>query len=321
MLKQSAASSMRGRSKNVIFVYLQLTLLCSATAWILIIWSGHLNMGYGLVIPVIMWCPALAALLTCRLLGRELSSLGWRWPQSKHLAAAYFVPLAYVSVAYGAVWALQLGGWNSEFVSLVTDGLGLKGLPTWASFTLALICMATGGVIENLSMTLGEEIGWRGFLVPELAKRMSYAKTSFLSGVIWAVWHSPLLLFADYNVGTNRWYALGCFSFTCISMSFMLAWFRLKSDSLWPAALFHASHNVFLPIVFDNLIRNTGHTLLYTTAFGAAPVCTSALFALYFWTRREEVEQGFNKGLGSQSRPLHRLHPRPLRKCRNAIAD
>src|ERR1700756_3755070 len=109
MFRHSAASSMRGSSKNAIFVYLQLTLLCSATAWILIIWSGHLNMGYGLVIPVIMWCPALAALLTCRLLGRELSSLGWRWPQSKHLAAAYFVPLAYVSVAYGAVWALQLG--------------------------------------------------------------------------------------------------------------------------------------------------------------------------------------------------------------------
>src|SRR5258708_9482145 len=88
---QSAASSMRDRSKNSISVYLQLTLVCSAAVWILIIWSGHLNMGYGLVIPAIMWCPAFAALLTCRLLGRELSSLGWRWPQPKYLAAAYFV--------------------------------------------------------------------------------------------------------------------------------------------------------------------------------------------------------------------------------------
>jgi uncharacterized protein len=88
---------MRGRSKNGIFVYLQLTLFCSAAAWILIIWSGHLNMGYGLVIPAIMWCPAFAALLTCRLLGRELSTLGWHWPQAKYLAAAYFVPLACVT--------------------------------------------------------------------------------------------------------------------------------------------------------------------------------------------------------------------------------
>jgi hypothetical protein len=77
-------------------------------------------------------------------------------------------------------------------------------------------------------------------------------------------------------------------------MSFMLAWFRLKSDSLWPAVLFHASHNVFFPIVFDNLTRNTGHTLMYTTVFGAFPACTTGLFALYFWSRREEIGQASN---------------------------
>jgi len=108
MLMHSAASFMRS-SKNAISVYLQLTLVSSAAVWILIIWSGHLNMGYGLMIPAIMWCPGFAALVTSSLLGRELSSLKWRWPQSKYLAAAYFVPLAYASVAYGAVWALQLG--------------------------------------------------------------------------------------------------------------------------------------------------------------------------------------------------------------------
>jgi len=70
--------------------------------------------------------------------------------------------------------------------------------------------------------------------------------------------------------------------------------------------LFHASHNVFFPIVFDNLTQNTGHTFLYTTVFGAAPACTSALLAFYFWTRREEIEQAANKGLVSESRPLRR---------------
>src|SRR3954467_14586462 len=105
MLMHSAPSSMSGSANNPISVFLQLTLVCSAAVWILIIWSGHVNMGYGLVMPAIMWCPAFAALLTLRILGRNLSSLGWRWPQPKHLAAAYFVPLAYASVAYSAVWA------------------------------------------------------------------------------------------------------------------------------------------------------------------------------------------------------------------------
>jgi hypothetical protein len=73
MLMHSAASSLRSSSKNAISVYLQLTLVGSAAVWILIIWSGHLNMGYGLMIPAIMWCPGFAALLLS-LLGRELSS-------------------------------------------------------------------------------------------------------------------------------------------------------------------------------------------------------------------------------------------------------
>jgi membrane protease YdiL (CAAX protease family) len=257
----------------------------------LIIWSGHLDMGFGSVMPAMMWCPALAALITCRLLRRELHSLGWRWPNSRYIAASYLVPLAYTSVAYGAVWALGLAGWNSEFVSLVAQGLGLRGLPAWASFTLGIVFMATGGVIQNLAMTLGEEIGWRGFLVPELAKQMSFTKASLVSGIVWAIWHSPLLLFADYNAGTSRWYALSCSTVTCVSLSFMLAWLRLKSGSLWPPALFHASHNLFIPIIFDNLIRNTGRTLWYTTVFGAALAAASPLFALYFWMRRTEIQQ------------------------------
>jgi uncharacterized protein len=282
---------MRDNPKNAIYLYLQLVLAFSSVVWTLIIGSGHLDMGFGLVIPAIMWCPALAALATCRLLGRELRALGWQWPNIKYIVTAYLVPLAYTSVAYGTVWALRLAGWNSEFVSAVAHALGLRSLPAWASFTLCIFFMATGGVIQNLSMTLGEEIGWRGLLVPELAKQMSFTKACFVSGFVWAVWHSPLLLFADYNTGTNRWYALGCSTVTCVSLSFILAWLRLKSDSLWPPALFHASHNLFVPIIFDNLIRNTGQTLWYTTVFGAALAIASALFAFYFWMHRTEIQQ------------------------------
>src|SRR5215470_3788234 len=227
---------MRLTLNKPIHLYLQLTLAFSSVAWTLIILSGHLDMGFGIMIPAVMWCPGLAALLTCRLLKRDLECLGWRWPKNRYIAAAYFVPLAYASVAYGAAWALRLAGWNSEFVRAVAENLGLNGLPDWVSFILGIICMATTGVIENLSTTLGEEIGWRGLLLPELAKHMSFTKAGLLSGVIWAAWHCPLLLFADYNAGTNRLYALTSSTITCVSLSFILAWFRLKSESVWPAA-------------------------------------------------------------------------------------
>jgi len=282
---------MRDTPKRATSLYLLFTLLFSSVIWSLIIWSGHLGMGFGMMITAIMWCPALASWVTCRLIGRSFRSLAWRWPGGRYIAAAYFVPLAYAAMAYGAVWALRLGGWNSELVVLVTQRFGLLGMPWWGAFTLWLLFTATAGMIRGMSTALGEEIGWRGFLVPELAKQMSYTKLSLLSGVIWAAWHSPLLLFADYNAGTNRWFALGCFTVMIVSSSFVFAWLRLSSGSLWTAAVLHASHNLFIQTVFDNMMRNTGKTLWYTTEFGVALAAVNVALALYFWTRRGEVAQ------------------------------
>ena len=272
-------------------LYLLFTLLFSSVIWSLVIWSGHLGMAFGMMITSVMWCPALAALVTCRLIGRSFRSLAWRWPEGRYIAAAYFIPLAYAAISYGAVWALRLGGWNSELVTLVTQRFGSRGMPAWGAFTLWSLFTATAGMIRGLSTALGEEIGWRGFLVPELAKQMSYTKLSLLSGLIWAAWHSPLLLFADYNAGTYRWYAMGCFTVMVVSNSFIFAWLRLKSGSLWTAAVLHASHNLFVQTVFDNMMRDTGKTLWYTTEFGVALAVVNVAFAVYFWTRRGAVEQ------------------------------
>lgn len=284
-----ARQGMRDTPKRATLVYLLFTLLFSSLIWSLVIWSGHLGMAFGTMITAIMWCPALAALVSCRLLGRNFRSLAWRWPDNRYVAAAYFVPLVYAAIAYGAVWALRLGGWNQDLVTLVVERFGLRGMPAWGTFVLWFLFTAIATMILRMATALGEEIGWRGFLVPELAKQMSFTKLSLLTGIIWAAWHSPLLLFADYNAGTNRWYAMGCFTVMIISISFIFAWLRLKSGSLWTAAVLHASHNLFVQTVFDNLMRNTGKTLWYTTEFGAALAVATAGFAFYFWTRRAEV--------------------------------
>jgi len=284
---------MRDTPRRATCLYLLFTVLFSSVIWALIIWSGHLTMGFGTMATAIMWCPALGAMMSCRVLGRGLRSLAWRWPEDRYIAIAYFVPLAYSTIAYGAVWTLRFGGWNSDLVMRVTQSFGLRGLPSWGALTLWLLFTATTGLIHWLSTALGEEIGWRGFLVPELAKQMSYTRLSLLSGIIWAAWHSPLLLFADYNAGTNRWYAMGCFTVLVVAISFIFAWLRLKSESLWPAAVLHASHNLFVQTVFNNVMRNTGRTLFFDTRaeFGVALATVSVVFALYFWIRREEVEQ------------------------------
>jgi membrane protease YdiL (CAAX protease family) len=137
---------------------------------------------------------------------------------------------------------------------------------------------------------LGEEIGWRGFLLPRLVGRFGFTVGCLLSGCIWAVWHYPELLFADYNAGTGLAYDLTCFTLMVIGLSYVIGWLRLKSNSLWPAAMLHASHNLFIQGIFDRMTAATGRARYITTDFGFGMALTVAATAFYFWTRRKSVE-------------------------------
>ena len=71
--------------------------------------------------------------------------------------------------------------------------------------------------------------------MPELAKRFSFTAIAVLSGVIWALWHVPIIVFASYNAGTG-WYGLAVVSANIIGLCFVLTWLRLTSGSLWSSA-------------------------------------------------------------------------------------
>lgn len=58
--------------------------------------------------------------------------------------------------------------------------------------------MGSFGVIASTIMALGEEIGWRGYLVAKLVTVTSEKKTALICGIIHAIWHYPFILFLDY---------------------------------------------------------------------------------------------------------------------------
>jgi membrane protease YdiL (CAAX protease family) len=74
-----------------------------------------------------------------------------------------------------------------------------------------------------------------------------------------------------------------------ISISFVFAWMRLKSGSLWTGALLHASHNLYIQGLLTPLTRNTGKTVWFIDEFGAVLPIVTIAFAVYFWTRRGEL--------------------------------
>ena len=237
-----------------------------------------------------MWCPGLAALLTCRLVRKPVAELGWKWGKTRYQLASYLIPIAYALIAYLIVWISGLGGfYNHEFVKKIASTFGWTALPAVLVIVLYTVVNGTFGMIGSTASALGEEIGWRGFLVPELSKITSFTKTALISGAIWSVWHYPLLIFSGYNAGTPVWYGLLCFTTMVVAISFVFAWMRLKSGSLWTAAFLHASHNLFIQGIFTPLTTDTGKTAYVIDEFGFMLPLVTLLFAFLFWKKRASV--------------------------------
>jgi membrane protease YdiL (CAAX protease family) len=276
-------------SRQQIAIYLLLVFAFSSVFYFLVLRAHTLGAGAGLYVFGIMWCPALAGITTLKLNGRNLTELGWIWPEKKYAVQSWLIPLLYATIAYAIVWAARLGGFpDHDFMTLLVQRMGLRASPT-VSTVIYILLAGSFGLVKSLASALGEEIGWRGFLVPELFKNIGFTGTALISGAVWACWHYPLLIWGDYNSGTPTWYGLTCFTVLVVSISFVFAWMRLKSGSLWTGALLHASHNLYVQGIFTPLTRNTGKTAWFIDEFGAVLPLITVCFAIYFWRRRTEL--------------------------------
>ena len=278
MLKKE---SERSEAWKIIFIFLAIVTVISAVFHYAIVnlYPSRIYIG-GL-----MWCPAIAAIITLKLKGRSISSLNWNWGNWKYIRLSYFVPALYVLITYILIWFFGLGGLPNE--ALVLDWakeLGLVGIgtliPTFAVI-IGVILLGTVGVIRSMATTLGEEIGWRGFFIYELRKVLSFTGVSIFSGIIWASWHWPIIVYYSENVFLE----LITFFVVIISMSFIMTYYTFKSKSLWPAVIFHAVSNVYVQKIFPPLTSKIEGTEHWLGENGIMFAIVSFLFGIYFWRK------------------------------------
>jgi membrane protease YdiL (CAAX protease family) len=253
-----------------ILTFLFLTLGLSSFFYYKFIRAGTLEVENGLLYVLgLMWCPGFSGLITTLVFQRNLRGLGWHWGKTRYQVLSFFLPFFYALPVYALVWVFALGELKPSFSTRPQ------------SYVVAIFfgCLTA----------LGEEIGWRGFLVPRLYRLTGFTRVSLISGAIWALWHFPLILFSDYNSGTPLWYGALCFSVLVIGMSFAYAWFRLRTESVWTAMFLHAMHNYFIQGQFDRITADTRITAYLTGEFGAGLVFAALAVTWIFWRQRDKL--------------------------------
>jgi membrane protease YdiL (CAAX protease family) len=279
-----------------ILIFLVLTVLLSIIFYGLALVSTGATSGSRLYITGLMWSPGVAALLTTWLCGLDFRSFGWGWGDSRWARFAYLLPLGYSGLAYLVVW---LAGWgafaDTDTVAKLAAMLGWAGASRWTVIIGYLLLTGTIGIVSGTASALGEEIGWRGFLVPRMVVRTGFTPAALIVGAIWTLWHVPLIIFGSYNQGAPLSITIPCFAVLVMSVSMIATWLRLRSGSVWPCALLHASHNLFIQAVFTPLTRSKGVQTLYTIGeFGLCVPAVTLVLAIYFWTRRDEALAAWN---------------------------
>ncbi len=274
----------RARTIRGIVTYVVLTIAFSAILWRPMLAAKTLSPGgASYYVLILMWCPGAAGLTTRLLFQHSLRGAGWGKPRAWYAWAGYWIPIAYASVVYVPLWIAGYSDFHATAIQQLLGRTHLTAAPSGIGVLAYVAIAATIGLIPEAFAALGEEIGWRGFLVPELAKVTSFGWVGLLSGAIWALWHVPLIVAADYHGANPVWYSLLCFGIMVIGMGYLAAWIRLKSGSVWPAMLLHGSHNLFVQTIFDPLTRRAPLTNYVTTEFGAGLAIVAAVIAFGVW--------------------------------------
>ena len=254
---------MPSKKKTLLRIFIYLVLAFAPAFAIELIFSdkngGVKNVFWG---ATLMLYPAIASVIT-RLVTKEgfrdaMLGFGKRG-SGKYYAAAVIYPvvLPFVSALILHLFIVENGRISdSAFGSDIVMGA--------ASLLIAVI-----SGIATAFHGLGEELGWRGYLTPRLEQLVPTPVAIVVTGVIWALWHGPLLAYG-YNFGRDYdFFPYGGFIamiVMCIFWSAVLTWLTKRTGSVYPAALCHMLIDTVLTTVFMPFAYNAdGEKFTYRT--------------------------------------------------------
>jgi membrane protease YdiL (CAAX protease family) len=262
-----------------------------------------LTYGSGLSILILMaamFAPAISNILT-RLMTKEGFQNMYLRPHFKGHKRAYlliyFVPTILLLLSAVVYFLLNPGSFDPQLTVLkelsASKGIGFSAQQLLLISILQVLLI---GPVINLIPTMGEELGWRGYLLPKLRECYSDRVALVLTGVIWGLWHTPVIVMG-HNYGVNYfgypWLGILAMIVFCVVLGVVEGFVSIRLESAIPAAMIHSAVNAGagLPLSMVKAGYNPLMGPAITGVIGGLPFMILAILLLYKIGKKRNVNE------------------------------
>lgn len=150
-----------------------------------------------------------------------------------------------VELTYNAEQLINQYNIPEDQRDLVREQMGR--LPAWLMAVSVVLSGLLMGITINAIAAFGEEYGWRNYLVGAL-REVKFWKAALFIGVVWGIWHFPLILMGHNYPNEPRWGVILMVVF-CVLVGIIELYFVLKTKSMVVAAVLHGTVNAVYGMV------------------------------------------------------------------------
>ena len=201
------------------------------------------------LILALMYMPTVASIVARLAFHEGFGDVSFRFggrEGGRAMLLAWVYPVAVGVLTFGAAWATGL----ARFQPPLPPQSHLYTVSAAGNLLTSFFFTATLGTVVSCISAFGEELGWRGYMLTRLIVA-GVSKPVLVSGLIWALWHVPLILNGQYAAGLHPRLSAILFVIGVVADAYLAAYVRLRSGSVWPAVLYHGAWNAIIQGTFD----------------------------------------------------------------------
>ncbi|NLX02209.1 MAG: CPBP family intramembrane metalloprotease [Syntrophomonadaceae bacterium] len=275
--------------KKRLTLFVALTFVITWIVFMLIPLRG-LNYGEGVSIVILaaaMFVPALCNILT-RLITKEGFKNMYLHPHFKgHMKdylLVYFGPTGVLFLSAAVYFLIFPASFDLQLTAL-KGAASIGGLSAYNLLLISILQIIIIGPVINIIPTLGEELGWRGYLLPKLRTLLTDRAALVITGIIWGMWHIPVIVMG-HNYGTDYmgypWLGILAMIVFCVVLGVIEGYIAIKLESVIPAAMIHSVVNAGagLPIILAKSGYNPVLGPAITGLIGGLPFVVLAVVLL-----------------------------------------